>query len=164
MRAITKRRINESVLSRSCAGYPDVKHIGCEELAASITRFCKEHLRGLAEVIGPKESMRGIIGISPTLLGMALRVTVDNLSVSAPVKIGIIDWHDELSIQLEAAELEDLAVAAKVTDAWQEAGFRIKHYGFALVMTIPFDEALDFVLRQHPDLFDYRLQRGYFTE
>lgn len=165
MKLVTKSKLQENALIRSMPGIPDVRRISCAALAGALTRFTKRYLSGLVEIYGPPDIMEGAIGISPTQLGYALRVTVDRLAHGKPISIHITEWDDEMNIRIEAAGLDTPEDVAEVVRAWRAVGFEPRSYGFTLRLSIPLDKALNFVVRTDREaVFDYSLGAGYFFD
>ena len=165
MRIVGKSKMPEDILTRSAPGIPDVKKISCAALAGSLTKFAAQYLRGIATVIGPPDIMQGRVGISPSQLGYALRVTVDKLSLGEPVVIRITEWDDEMNVRIEAAGLDSLESVAEVVKVWRSVGFKPRSCGLTLHLSIPLDKAFDLVVRESSEaLFEYLLNRGYFYD
>ena len=165
MKLVTKSKLRENALIRSKPGIPDVRRISCAALAGALTKFTKRYLSGLVEIYGPPDIMEGAIGVSPTQLGYALRVTVDKLSHGKPISIHITEWDDEMNVRIEAAGLDTPDDVEAVVSAWRIAGFEPRGCGLTLRFSIPFEEALCFVVRRdNQALFDYSLSSGYYFD
>ena len=165
MKTVTKAKLHENALIRSKLGIPDVKRISCAALAGALTKFTKRYLSGIIDVFGPPDIMEGKVGISATRLGYALRQTVDRLSHGEPISIHITEWDDEMNIRIEAAGLDTPEDVDKVISAWRSAGFQLRSCGLTLHLCIPFDAALDLVVREDwGATFAYALSSGYFHD